>query len=225
LQIDSNKAGGLMALGSFERLSTVPFQRKMKPAAIKIYQSLFPGCKLVDLRGQGCKVHVLDKEFGIDVLLHMEAGNWISIQEKYRENYYLRYGDFTQEHMNAYGTKHESEGEWFKLGAQLYFYGWANQQETGFEKWVLLDIVKYKMLVAEHGGLAKIGTWRQNNIHGKASFYGIKLDKLQPCIIAQNTTTPILNPRPQYPQKLKPKSHLVNVSKFDNQRIPDECPF
>ena len=63
----------------------------------------------------------------------------------------MRWLDFTQEFKNAVGTKHESNGEWFKLGAQLYFYGWASADETEFSKWVILDIAKYKILVEQAG--------------------------------------------------------------------------
>ena len=171
-------------MGDFNQLSTVKFQQVMKPAAIAIYQKLFNGCQVEDLKEEGCNVHILDKEFGVDALIHLQAGQWISIQEKYRSNKYLRYGDFTMEYKNAVGTCYENDGEWFKLGAQLYFYGWANKDNTDFEKWALLDIVKIKQLVESAGGLDKIGVMKQNNFHGKASFFAIPIVKLESCFIA-----------------------------------------
>lgn len=167
----------------FDNLSTVKFQQRMKPAAIQIYSKIFPGCKIEDLREQGVNVHILDREFGIDALLHFRSGQWISIQEKYRANKYLQYNDFTQEYMNAMGTENQSPGEWFKLGAQLYFYGWANKEETSFEKWALLDIAKYKMLVEDNGGILNMGKMRQNRQYGKASFIAIPIKKLIPCFV------------------------------------------
>ena len=165
--------------GDFNSLSTVSFQQKMKPYANKIYEKIFPGCKLVDLRQEGKDVHILDKEFAIDSLLFLKNGNWISIQEKFRKNSALSYEDFTQEYMNAHGTQYQSEGEWFKLGAQLYFYGFANKDETDFEKWALMDIAKYKMYVESKGGIEK-GGWplKINSTHGRASFYAIKMSEL-----------------------------------------------
>jgi len=173
----------LFATEKFNNLSTVKFQQKLKPAALRIYQQIFPGCRLEDLREQGVKVHVLDKEFAIDALIHCVSGQWISIQEKYRKNNALKYQDFTQEFMNACGTEYEAPGEWFKLGAQLYFYGWANVSETDFEKWALIDVAKYKMYVDDCGGLDKIGKLKFNNEHGKASFYAIPINKLTSCFV------------------------------------------
>jgi hypothetical protein len=171
-------------MGDFNNLSTVKFQQKLKPAAIKIYTRLFPGCLLVDLRDRGVGVHVLDKEFGIDSLLTFGTGQWISIQEKYRKNYYLKYLDFTQEYLNAVNTENESPGEWFKLGAQLYFYGWSNKNENDFEKWFIMDIAKYKLLVENAGGIDKLGEIKFNDLHGKSCFYAIKVFKLFPAFIA-----------------------------------------
>ena len=155
----------------------------MKPSALRLYQQIFPGCRVEDLRGEGVKVHVLDKEFGIDSLLHFPGGQWISIQEKYRRNNALKYLDFTQEYMNAEGTQYEAPGEWFKLGAQLYFYGWANASETAFQKWAILDVAKYKLLVEEAGGLARMGQKRHNRKHGRASFFAIPIQRLQSAFI------------------------------------------
>lgn len=170
-------------MDSFNNLSTVRFQQKMKPAALRIYHTVFPGCELEDLREEGVRVHVLDREFGIDSLINLPSQQWISLQEKYRKHDALRYLDFTQEYKNGVGTTHESPGEWFKLGAQLYFYGWANADETDFAKWFLMDIAKYKMLVEEKGGLDKLGVLRQNQRHGRASFYAIPVKELLPCFI------------------------------------------
>ena len=172
----------------FNSLSTVKFQHKLKPAAENIYRRLFGADSYVeDLREQGFKVHVLDQEFGIDCLLHLKSQQWISIQEKYRSNFHLkRYGDFTQEYMNACGTQNENKGEWFKLGAQLYFYGWSNTDETDFEKWFIMHISRYKLLIESLGGLSAVGRLQQNNKHGRASFYSIPLKVLKPVILKSN---------------------------------------
>jgi hypothetical protein len=171
-------------MGKFHELSTVQFQIQMKPAALAIYQRIFPGSTIEDLREHGVNVHILDKEFGIDALWHLESGQWISIQEKYRNSAALSFGDFTIEYKNAAGTCYENDGEWFKLGAQLYFYGWANKNNSGFEKWVILDIPKLKQWIELHGGLERVGRLCQNRKHGKASFYAIPIQNLEPCFFA-----------------------------------------
>ena len=170
-------------MDQFSNLSTEKFRMRMRPAALRIYQRIWPGVVINDLRGEGVNVHILDKEFGIDTLATLPSKQWISIQEKYRQNWALKYLDFTQEFMNAEGCEHESPGEWFRLGSQLYFLGWANVDESDFEKWALLDVVKYKLIVEQSGGLHKIGVKQHNNKHGRASFYAIPIRKLESAFV------------------------------------------
>jgi hypothetical protein len=182
---------------NFDKLTTVKFQQKMRPAAVQIYQRLFPGCNIEDLRENGVKVHVLDKEFGIDSLIVLDSGQWLSIQEKYRRNQYLvnpslqtkpPIPDFTQEIVNAAGTEHESRGEWFQLGAQLYFFGWANTEETDFAKWCLLDVARYKLIVEQRGGIEQMGVVRQNRTHGRAKFVAFSITDIQEAWIRTHRT-------------------------------------
>lgn len=168
---------------NFNQLSTVKFQQKMRSAAIEIYKLIFPNCRVEDLRENGLRVHILDQEFGIDSLIRFSSGQWISVQEKYRDHSALKWLDFTQEYINGEGTPYEGPGEWFKLGAQIYFYGWANKSQTAFEKWILLDIPKYKLLVEKAGGLDSIGERRQNKIHGASSFFCIPIRRLEPAAL------------------------------------------
>ncbi len=165
---------------SFANLKTVKnVHEPLKPAAARIYQSIFPKARIENLRAEGFKVHILDKEFGIDSLLHMQSGQWISIQEKYRSYPCWNYHDFTQEVENGDGT----EGEWSKLGAQFYFYGWGDPSSKFFLEWYIFDIVKYKLLIEQLGGIYQVGVLRQNNLHGKAKFIGIDLKILMPAIL------------------------------------------
>lgn len=173
----------------FSKLSTSRFQKRMRPAALRIYQRVWPGSKFEDLREEGKDVHVLDKEFGIDALIRLKSGQFFTIQEKYRSNYALDYMDFTQHYRKAVGTEHEASGEWFNLAAQLYFYGWANEDGTDFEKWLIMDVTKYKLLVWKAGGLAMIGRPFVNERYGKSSFYGIQLWKLKPAFIFDYSIT------------------------------------
>jgi len=175
---------------AFSSLSTEQFRLRMRPYAIDIYKVLWPKCEVSDLRSDGCNVHILDKEFGIDALVHMDSGQWVSLQEKYRDNRFLAYGDFTQEYMNAEGTQYETPGEWFKLAAQLYFYGWANANTDGFAKWVLIDIPRYKLLVEKQGGLDAIGKKHFNSTHGRASFYSIPLPALKSATLIDSEMLP-----------------------------------
>lgn len=173
----------------FGELETEKFRVAMRPHAIQVYRSIFGNnCVVEDLREQGVQVHVLDKEFGVDTLLTLGSGQWLSIQEKYRKPEFLtdrryradyRCPDFTQEYMNGAGTSHEAPGEWFKLGAQLYFYGWATPEWDGFAAWVLMNIPRYKLIVEQAGGLERLGILKPNRRHGSANFYCIPVRKLR----------------------------------------------
>lgn len=187
-----------MARPQFNQLSTEKFRLRMRPKAEAIYRAIWPRSELRDLRQDGVEVHVLDKEFGIDTLATFMTGQWISIQEKYRKNKFFNeprlkvsppWPDFTQEFKNAAGTPHESPGEWFKLGAQLYFYGWANAQESDFAAWVILDIAKYKLLIESRGGLDCVGKINGNRQHGRATFYAISMKELQEAVIFRGRGT------------------------------------
>lgn len=183
-------------MNNFDTLPTVLFQTRMKAHAMAIYQSLFPGCRIEDLRENGCKVHVLDREFAIDSLLHLKSGQWLSIQEKYRNNEFLtdknlqthqNFPDFTQEITNATGTPNEGSGEWSKLAAQLYFYGWAKKDCSGFARWVVLDIPKYKLLVEEAGGIERFGNSYTNRTHGRATFIAFPIYRVSSCLLFGST--------------------------------------
>ena len=174
---------------NFENLKTEKFRKKMQPYAISIYQSIFKNCKYsrqLDINK--------DKHYSIDATLILEDGQKITIQEKFRNfdclvNKRLQdnppFPDFTQEYKNAAGTKYEVDGEFFKLYAQLYFYGWANKNETGIIRWALIDIPKYKNLLFEKG-IDNLGTKRFNSKHGKASFYTIPINLLEDCFLYTN---------------------------------------
>jgi len=164
-------------------LTDLQFQERMKPAALKIYGKIFPGCEVVYLTGAGSEAHELDREMGIDARIELPTGQHITLQEKYRRHYFLRFRDFTQEYKNAVGTQHECKGEFFKLAAQAYFYGWANESATDFEAWVLFDVLKYKLLVERAGGLDNMGRYMQNDKHGRASFYCIPITRIDSAIL------------------------------------------
>jgi len=168
---------------SFDALSTNEIVRRRKGDAHAIYQLVFPQCIVADLRQHGPGVHVLDKQFGIDCVLLLRDGPIVTLQEKFRDASSLRYCDFTQEYFNAYGTPFQSLGEWFKLAADFYFYGWENADKTGFAKWLLMDVSRYKLCVQASGGLDKIGRLRENHTHGRATFYGIDPKRIESCFV------------------------------------------
>ena len=161
----------------------IAFERRMRGPVERVYQTFFPGC-VVKYTREHDELRPFDDHFAVDTILVLRSGGIVTAQQKCRRfGYFLQYRDFTQEYMNAVGSPYESQGEWFHLGSQIYFYGWANNAQDGLAAWVLLDVVKYKMLVENAGGLAKIGTHQKNRVHGSASFYAIPLETLRPSFI------------------------------------------
>lgn len=171
----------------FSRLSTEQFRQRMLPHAVAVYQNEWPGCQRNDVRKVDLFGGLLDKDHGVDAEIKFPDGWWLTIQEKFRDyKNWLEWRDFTMEIENASGTKNASPGEWFKLGAQLYFVGWANKSETGFQQWIIWNVAALKLLVHKQGGLTNIGTLRQNNRYGKATFYGIPLKLIADAVISKS---------------------------------------
>lgn len=175
----------------FGHLTTEQFRCKVKPHIANVYRKVFGHCTVQDLKRTGNRPHVLDQMFGIDAVITLSSGATMTVQEKCRENKFLTAPrvegycpDFTQEYKNAAGTPHESDGEWFHLAAQLYFYGWATAQADGLAAWVLLDVPRYKLVVERSGGLNAVGVKYSNNLHGKASFFAIPVERLRPAFVA-----------------------------------------
>ena len=161
------------------------FERRMRSPVEEVYQTYFPDCRVRYTREHD-ELRPFDEHFAIDTILELHRGGIVTAQQKCRRNQYLKYKDFTQEFMNAAGTKHESQGEWFHLASQIYFYGWANPAEDGLVAWLLLDVVEYRRLVEKKGGLDKIGTLHQNREHGNANFYAIPVKDLQSALIGSH---------------------------------------
>ena len=171
---------------SFDNLETEQLRQKMIPYVDKVYLSIWPNCRIERLDNSE-----LDKLFGIDLKIYYQD-TIFTLQEKVREHKFLTqthlqvcppYPDFTQEYKNAFGTRHERDGEWFNLASQLYWYGWSNENNTAILKWVLLDVVLYKQVVLQKG-LDNIGKQCQNKKHGMAQFYAIPVHLLKDAWIA-----------------------------------------
>ena len=165
------------------------FRIKMRPYFIKIYEKIWPNCKVQDLRKEGFKVHPLDKEWGIDSIIWLSNGTPLFLQEKTRR--YNAWGDFTQEYENH---PTQQDGEWFHLGAHIYSYGFANELENNIEKYFIMDIVKFKLKIERNKqkqkdirrtGFEHIGKLQTNYEHGQANFFGIPIIKLKSTIIRQ----------------------------------------
>lgn len=115
----------------------------------------------------------MDKELAIDTFLYFADGSVLTLLEKTRKNHFLKYNDFTFEYYNDPAIK--DEGEWFKLAAQLYFYGFANKAETGYEKYYLINIPELRLYLKNDIGIEKLTEkhLRHNKPPAKANFFAI----------------------------------------------------
>lgn len=162
----------------FNDLPTVKFANGLRGAANAIYQEQL-GAKFVDIHNYGDTGLLLDKALGLDGLLRFPSGNKLSVQEKFRDHDAIKYGDVTFEIRNGDGT----QGEFDKLAAQLYFYGWATPDGTEFADWILLDVTKLKLEIEFLGGAVHVGMIHRNQTHGSAKFVSIEREILEPAIV------------------------------------------
>lgn len=152
------------------------FEEKMRPHIDDIYKKS-DGLKSIN-RYERDKhttenMKVLDIDLGVDTILKYDDGSIITVQEKTRKYYYRNFNDFTFEYYNDPKTK--SEGEWFKLAAQMYFFGYANEKENGYYKYWLIDVLKLRLFIKQNIGIdkLKIKYLHQNKPPAKANFFGI----------------------------------------------------
>lgn len=166
------------------------FEEKMTPCIDMIYKTIFS--KLIKIERSNrenttdSKVLFMDKELAIDTFLHFIDGTILTLQEKsrkYSQTLAKGYCDFTFEYYNDPSTK--EEGEWFKLAAQLYFYGFANRQESGYEKIYIIDIPELRLFLKNEIGIDELEKryLRNNPPPAKANFFAIPFSIIpQRCI-------------------------------------------
>lgn len=153
------------------------FEEKMTPCIDNIYNKLFSNLEIISRSSRetttDAKVLFLDKEMAIDTFLHFNDGTVITMQEKTRKNYYLRYDDFTFEYYNDPNSK--EEGEWFKLAAQLYFYGFANEFENSYDKFYIINVPEFRLFLKNKIGIKTLEAkyLRYNKPPAKANFFCI----------------------------------------------------
>ena len=101
----------------------------------------------------GHERHLLDREFAIDVRIHIKPLEGklekivFTLQEKFRRPSYQRFQDITIEYLqNRYS--HEL-GDWSRLAVELYAYGYVDHSETPgeFKEFYLLDYPLLKQLL------------------------------------------------------------------------------
>lgn len=154
---------------------------RLRPLANNIYRGVFGDIGIQRYENQDN--YMLDKEFAVDVKVSFPSGMILIGQEKFLSCEFAKYQSVTVEYEQ---NQHTGEcGDWFKLGVQFYFVGYATEFEEQFDPWVLLNWPA--VVLATHN---KKITWRTNknkNGRAKASFrYTNMLNIPGNCIVASS---------------------------------------
>jgi hypothetical protein len=159
------------------------FEEKMSMYIDDIYKKLFKE-KLLEIYRSNRnteideKILFMDINMAIDTTIRMTNGSILTFQEKTRKYKFKNYNDFTFEYYNDPKTK--DEGEWFKLAAQLYFYGYANEKEDGYYKYYFLNVTKLRTGLMRKFTILELENnfLKQNKPPAKANFFAIPFQVL-----------------------------------------------
>jgi len=148
-------------MSDFSKDPRFHFQVEMQPVADNLYRSIIPSIVSIERFPKGTERHILDREFAIDVEFTLLNKMILTVQEKFR-TFGQGYSDVTVEYEN--NPVEHTPGDWYYLAAQLYFNGWASEDKTKFEKWILLDWLQV-VLETQKGNIP----WRiRENRDGRA---------------------------------------------------------
>ena len=168
-------------------------EKKMKVNIDNIYHQIFPTITTISRANEVqfyaeeiSGLALLDKELGIDTIIRFENGSFLTLQEKCRRYNNLSFNDFTFEYYNDPYVK--SVGEWFKLAAQLYFYGYTNQEETDICKYFILNIPEFRLFLLQYDTEKIKQKLEKNTKHGRANFLCISFNEIpKKCIMKSFT--------------------------------------
>lgn len=160
------------------------FEEKMTPFIDNIYKDIFKE-KLVSIKRSSRnkendkKLLFMDINLAIDTHLTFNNGSIITFQEKTLRYSKISFNQFTFEYYND--PKIKDEGEWFKLAAQMYFFGYANKNETGYEKYFILNVAKLRTALLNNFTIKQLedNYLRKNPAPAKANFFAIPFSILK----------------------------------------------
>lgn len=154
------------------------FEERMRPHIDAIYKGLFNGrleiIKRCDRNGnESKKMLLMDMEMAIDTHLTFYDGSVLTFQEKTLRHYQRKWKQFTFEYYNDPKTR--DKGEWFKLAAQLYFFGYANKEETGYSSFWILNVAKLRTRLMSRFTIEEMERrfLKHNKPPAKANFFAI----------------------------------------------------
>jgi len=116
------------------------------------------------------RLKYMDKYLHIDTVIELSDGEHINLQEKSLGYDKRNFNTVTLEYYN--NPKTGELGDYFLCEAQAYFCGYVNENNTGFCKWWILDMIKLREMIMKNGGIKWAEQFRQKNIYsGKADFF------------------------------------------------------
>ena len=158
------------------------FEEKMTKYIDEIYKKIFK--LLVSIHrskrdSEDEKLLFMDIELAIDTHLTFKNRSILTFQEKTLRNCKRHWQQFTFEYYNDPATK--EEGEWFKLSSLLYFFGYANKEETGYDEYWILNVAKLRTGLMRNYTLKYLeeNFLKYNKPPAKASFFAIPFDILK----------------------------------------------
>ena len=164
------------------------FEEKMRPCVDRIYNERFKNIKSIDrVERDDPKSNdlMLDIKYGIDTKITFEDGSILTFQEKVRKFRYISFNDFTFEYYNDPDDK--IFGEWFYLASQLYFYGYANENDDDIIYYYIIDVPRFRLFLNDEGSIYN-RKWRleKNAYPAMANFLPIPFEMIpDDCIIYQ----------------------------------------
>lgn len=158
------------------------FEEIMRPSIDKIYKHKFGeniNIQRSDRNSKKSKLMFMDKHFAIDTILRFENGAMITIQEKTLTHEKEEFNAFTIEYYND--PKIKDRGDWFKIAAQLYFFGYANKEENGYNKYWLISMLDFQLQIRKEFTIEEMRDefLRENPLPAKASFFAIPFKILE----------------------------------------------
>ena len=124
--------------------SDLDFSISMQGYADEIYKSVLPISSITRFTRNDKQVHILDKKFHIDCVLHLENGQIMTLQEKFLRSRYASFDCYTLEYFNNQNTN--ELGEWHRLCTDLYFTGYGDT-EQGFISAYLFKVTDIKISI------------------------------------------------------------------------------
>ena len=158
---------------SFERNPRRLQEMKGRPFADAIYRAQLHAVDIRRFDRVEDEVHLLDRQYGIDVEIELTTGQILTCQEKFLSHEFARFNSVTFEFMQDPRTG--EQGDWFRLCADLYFVAYFTPDGAAFCKWALLDVPMMKLATERK----KIFWVTKPNVRsGKASFKYTRVDEL-----------------------------------------------